>query len=100
MYIYKKIYISKKLKFSYRRNLKWISRNISRKSIYLIVCPQNGKIEIVHNIFYIRQYDCDTKVLGIAESKSAAIELMKDIVSDIYVHKKDIFDKEIYTNFK
>ena len=80
--------------------MKWISRSISRKSIYLIVCPQNGKIEIVHNIFYIRQYDCDTKVLGIAESKSAAIELMKDIVSDIYVHKKDIFDKELYKNFK
>ena len=100
MYIYKKIYISKKLKFSYRRNLKWISRNISRKSIYLIVCPQDGKIEIVHNIFYIRQYDCDTRVLGIADSKSAAIELMQDIVSDIYVRKKDIFDKELYKNFK
>lgn len=100
MYIYKKIYISKKLKFSYRRNLKWISRNISRKSIYLIVCPQDGKIEIVHNIFYIRQYDCDTRVLGIADSKFAAIELMQDIVSDIYVRKKDIFDKELYKNFK
>lgn len=100
MYIYKKIYISKKLKFSYRRNLKWISKNISRKSIYLIVCPQNGKIEIVHNIFYIRQYESDIRVLGIAESKTAAIELMKDIVGDIYVHKKDIFDKELYKKFE
>ena len=96
MYVYKKIYISKKLKFSYRKNLRCIARNISRKSIYLIICPENKRIEIVHNLFYIRQYDPDTKVLGIAGSKSAAIELVKDIVSDIYVYKKDIFDKELY----
>jgi|GEM_PF-754167 hypothetical protein len=96
MYIYKKIYISKKLKFTYSRNLKCIARNISRKSIYLIICTDEGRIEIVHNIFYIRQYDPDTKVLGIAESKAAAIELIKDIVTDMYVHKKDVIDDGSY----
>ena len=96
MYIYKYPYVNKGLRYKYKSLLKKIDKKQSQAVLYLIVINSQEQIELIHNVFFIMHYCSDTKVLGVADSKKAGISLIKDIISDIYIHKKNIYDEENY----
>ncbi len=96
MYVYKHIYVSKGLRYKYKSLLKRISKKQNEALLYLIIINTYGQIEIVHNVFFTMHYNMDTKILGMADGRKTAIYIVKDIVSDIYIHKKDIYAEELY----
>lgn len=76
----------KKRPYKYRN---MIERHTKRKSCYCITMPQNDKncMDVYSSKRLISPYDVrpEIEIIGLAADKDSAIELVRQILTDIYV---------------
>lgn len=89
MYFSKKLYISPSLEKKYRR-VKWKLRTGRPQPLIFVIALTKGEdlLEIYHSAMlkqhYYRQKEHSPYIVGIANGYSAAVDLVSNILCDVY----------------